>query len=76
MGDYIIVFKDMPTRIKAATTRNEDDTYTIIVNSRLNYEQQYNSFKHELHHIQNCDFNNEQDISVLEYNTHRICNNN
>lgn len=69
--EYIIMFKDLPTTIKALTVNNEDDTYTIIVNSKLNYEQQHKSFEHELLHINSCDFN-KFDVDKIECNAHWI----
>lgn len=62
-------FLQLPCRVKAFTTKNEDDSYTIILNSRLNYEQQLKSYKHELDHIQNNDFDKE-DVDVIEYYAH------
>ena len=71
MGDnYRIILKDMPTTVKAVTVTNSDGTFTIIINSKLNYEQQCESFSHEIIHIMNCDFDKEQDINALEYNAH------
>lgn len=48
---------------------NEDGSYTIILNSRLSYEQNVKSFKHELRHICNNDFSKDV-IEVNEYDTH------
>ncbi len=70
MGDYNIILKDMPTTVKAATVTNSDGTFTIIINSKLNYEQQCKSFQHEILHIINYDFEQENDISIMEYNAH------
>lgn len=68
--EYIIILKDLPCTIKALTIKNDDETYTIFVNSRLNYEQQHKSFQHELQHIQNCDFE-KVCVDKIEYNAHR-----
>ena len=38
--EYLTIFKDLPTQIKALTVKNRDDSYTVILNSRLSYEQQ------------------------------------
>lgn len=71
MGDnYRIILRDMPTTVKAVTITNSDGTFTIFINSRLAYEQQCKSFDHEINHIMNCDFEKEQDINVLEYESH------
>ncbi len=69
--NYTIILKDMPTTVRAITVKNEDDSYTIIVNSKLNYEQQHISFEHEIHHIQNCDFEKVCEINDIEYEAHK-----
>ncbi len=70
-GSYNIALKDMPTTVKAVTMPNEDDTYTIIVNSRLSYEQQRSSFKHELFHINKRDFEKVCETDKIEYEAHK-----
>ncbi len=69
--EYLTIFKDLPTQIKALTVKNKDGSYTVIVNSRLNYEQQQQSFVHELQHIINCDFEKECNINEIETIAHR-----
>jgi Zn-dependent peptidase ImmA (M78 family) len=68
--EYLTIFKDLPTQIKALTIKNRDDSYTVILNSRLSYEQQRQSFLHELQHITNYDLEKECDIDELEYMVH------
>lgn len=46
----------LPCRIKALTTKNDDGSFTILINSRLNCEQQRKSYLHEIKHIKNNDF--------------------
>lgn len=69
--EYLTIFKDLPTQVKALTVKNRDDGYTIILNSRLNFEQQQCSFMHELQHILNCDLEKECDIDEIETTAHR-----
>ncbi len=61
---------NMPTRINAVSTKNHDDSYTIIINSRLNYEQQVESYKHEMHHIVNED-HGKYDVETIEVQAHK-----
>lgn len=61
---------DMPTTIKAYTVCNADDTYTIILNSKLCHEQLYKSYQHEFSHIQNGDYEKGCNIDILEFYTH------
>lgn len=41
----------LPLKIKAFSSKNEDGSYTIVLNDKLNYEQNIESFIHELSHI-------------------------
>lgn len=72
MGEDCFVFlKNLPTTLKALVVENEDDTYTIFLNSRLTYEQQCNSYKHEIDHIKKKDFEKDCNVSELEFDAHR-----
>ena len=51
-----VCFMELPSRIKGYVSENDDDTYTIILNSRLTHEQNVKTFTHELSHIENNDF--------------------
>lgn len=69
--DYHVELIDMPVTVKATVVPNEDDSYTIFINARLNCEQQYKSFKHELTHLLNNDFK-KNNVDNLEYFAHYI----
>lgn len=61
----------MPGTIKAYTVNNKDDTYTIVLNARLSHEQHLISYKHELQHIMNGDYNSRSnDVGIIEINAH------
>lgn len=61
----------MPGTIKAYTVNNKDDTYTIVLNARLSHEQHLISYKHELMHIMNGDYNSRcNDVGIIEINAH------
>ena len=49
--NYQVVFGSMPGSVKAFTAENDDGSYTIIINSRLDRHQQRETFLHEFHHI-------------------------
>ena len=51
-----VYFVELPSRIKGYVCKNEDDTHTIILNSRLSIEQNKQTYVHELNHIENNDF--------------------
>ncbi len=49
---------DLPAAIKGFVRLNEDESYTIILNSRLSYQSNADTYKHELEHIQHGDYAN------------------
>ena len=65
----VVKYLDLPPRIKAVSTKNEDDSYTVILNSKLNHEQNIESYKHEIDHIENNDFCKEC-ADCIEYHAH------
>lgn len=62
---------DLPVSVKAFVHRNDDDSYTIILNSRLCREQNVRSYLHELQHIDNADLESLETADSLEYKRHK-----
>ena len=62
-------YKDMPAGIKGFTIQNEDDSYTVILNSRLSYETIRATKHHELIHITDGDFD-KLDVQEIESKAH------
>lgn len=69
--DAIVIYVDMPCKIKGFVLKNKDDSHTIFINSKINCEQQKDVYEHEMNHIRNNDFECE-DINVLEYIRHKV----
>lgn len=67
----MVKYLDLPCRVKATSTKNEDGSYTVIINSRLSYEQQLKGYIHEIIHIINNDFENK-DINSIECKAHQL----
>lgn len=65
-----VFLKDLPTKIKAVHTVNEDGSYTIFINARLNLEQQQKGYIHELYHIINEDIKSLKEVNEIEYIAH------
>ena len=65
----IVYMMNLPTRIKAVSTENDDSSYTILINSKLNIEQQKQGYLHEMNHIKNNDFE-KFNVDVIEYHAH------
>lgn len=55
--------------INEVVTENEDGSYTIFINSRLNYEQQMKAYLHAMKHITGDDFQKD-DVQKIECSAH------
>lgn len=67
--DVNVVFRDFPNYGKEMVVPNEDGSYTIFINARLNYEQQMKAYLHAMKHIVGDDFQKE-DVQSIEYLAH------
>jgi len=54
-----VYFLDMDYLVDEQVVFNEDDSYSIFINSRLNHERQMLAYQHALEHIMNGDFSKE-----------------
>lgn len=67
--DYQVRFIKMNNNIKEAVTKNEDDSYTIFIESRLCKEEQNDAFLHAIKHILDNDFE-KTDVNSIELDAH------
>lgn len=51
-----VYFLDMDYLVDEQVVFNEDGSYSIFINSRLNHERQMLAYQHALTHIMNDDF--------------------
>lgn len=70
--DVNVIFVDMPATIPAYSISNADLSFTIVINSRLNREQQLKAYHHEMTHIENGDFDKKCRADILECYTHAL----
>ena len=70
--DVNVVLADMPGTIPAYSVANPDLSYTVVLNSRLNYERQMQAYVHELNHIKNGDYDKKCSADLIEYYAHKI----
>lgn len=63
----VIDFKN--TKSKEMVTENPDGTYSIFINARFSYEEQYKAFNHALKHIKENDFR-KADVQEIEAIAH------
>lgn len=70
MEDINIQILDMDTKIPEQLVKNNDDSYTIFLNSRLSRDSQLKSYYHALRHIKENDFEKEtvQEIEKIAHN--------
>lgn len=67
--DVNVVFRDFPNRGKEMVILNEDGSYTILINSRYNWETQMEAYCHAMEHITGDDFQ-RADVQEIEANAH------
>ena len=60
---------DMDVLVGEQVIKNNDDSYTILLNARLSHERQLECYKHALLHINNDDFENDN-ADEIEFKTH------
>lgn len=69
MYDYFVRLIDLPPSIGGMVTPNDDGTFSIYINARLDCIQQQKAFEHEVDHIKNDDFYNGKSIEEIEKHT-------
>lgn len=72
--NIIVLYKDMPARIKSFVLPDNFGNYTIVLNSKLNQEQNLQSMQHEIEHIECGDYDNVHNVDVLEFYRHNVSN--
>lgn len=68
MLNTCVMYVDLPERVKGMTVRTFDgeECYTIVINSKLNMEQRLATYKHELEHYKDSDFDSAVPVDVIE----------
>lgn len=69
-NDIYVYVKDMPTKVHEAVCPC-DDGYTVYLNSKLSQLQQEEALRHAIKHIENNDFESEEDVQTIEVRAHR-----
>ena len=69
MEDINVQLLNMDTKIPEQLVKNNDDSYTIFLNSRLSRDSQLKSYYHALKHIRENDFA-KKEVQEIETNTH------
>lgn len=69
MENVNVQFIDMDTKIPEHLIRNTDDSYTILLNSKLSREEHLKSYIHAMKHIMGDDFSKEN-ADKIEFDAH------
>jgi len=71
MDNYNVIYENLPVSINGFTMHDaEDDFFTVVLNSKMSYMTNLETFKHELQHITNEDFVRFKNVGQIERNAH------
>lgn len=65
-NDYRVRVIDLPHSVNGIVALDEDGYANIYINAHLSLEGQRKALKHELAHLKNDDFHNNEDIHHVE----------
>jgi len=70
MTEVRTVLQDLPNAIRGFTVLDENGDPTIVLNARCSTESNQRTYKHELEHIQNNDFQSYESADEIEARAH------
>jgi hypothetical protein len=71
MDNYNVIYANLPVSINGFTMHDaEDDFFTVVLNAKMSYMTNIETFKHELQHITNDDFVRFKNVGHIERNAH------
>ena len=65
------VYCDLPNTVGGFTVATPDDFFTIVLNQNLSYDRNVQTYKHELEHIKNGDFDKTCSADIIEISAAR-----
>ena len=69
--DVFVRLISMPTTISGFVRENPDQTYTIMLNDKMDFETQRECYAHEVRHIENRDLESSENVDVIELRNKR-----
>jgi len=72
LDNIIIRVVDLPYAVKGVTIPHTDCTYNIYINTKYSVETQNEILQHELRHIKNFDFDNFDNIKIIEQRANAV----
>lgn len=72
MDNVNVILMDLPPKVKGMLVKTFDgeECYTVVLNSRLNKEQQLSAYEHEMEHMDHGDFVRECQADEIEWVRH------
>lgn len=72
MENVRVIFQNMPPSIKGMVVKtfDEEEWYTVVINSNLSREQQLLTYYHEVKHVKAKDFEKVMMVGDIEYVRH------
>lgn len=67
----VIMSNDMPYGMPEHIIDNQDGSYTVFLNARLNYETQQKGFQHAVDHVMRKDYD-KKDVQQIEMSAHGL----
>lgn len=64
--EIVVRLMDMPVAVKGFVSPSPDGVYNIYINARQASNIQCETYRHELSHIENCDFESDEPITEIE----------
>ena len=66
-----VVLHNMPTDVRGFLVADAEGGHTVLLNSRLSWEQNRETYLHELRHIEGGDLYSDDDADELEEKQHK-----
>lgn len=70
LEDIFVKLIELPYTIHSYVVLNKDQSYTIVLNSKLSHEQNIISYWHEIEHIKNGDYEKKCSVDMIELFAH------
>lgn len=73
MDNINVIYCDLPPKVKGMVVKtfDEEECYTIVLNSRLTAEQNKETYEHEMKHLKARDFDEiDKSVDEIEYVRH------
>lgn len=70
MADVRTIYADLPNTVGGYTIASPDDYFTVVLNQNLCYERNIVTYRHELAHIYEGDFDAGESADSIEVSAH------